>query len=872
MKMISCYVENFGKLNKFTYDFEDGLNIKEEKNGWGKSTFAAFIKAMFYGLEYRRGKILTDRKLYSPWNENKFGGYIIFQKDGTEYKIERFFGKTEKSDTLTVYNMSRNTVTDELGDNPGETIWKVDRDSYEKTAFITLDDSSLLNDIISSKLGNIEDQEADIEASTQAVELLDKEITIIKAKRGKGGLIGNKENVLSKLKNELRQYRNSLLTLSETEKWIDEKEHELKNVTEKINKIEEKQSKLVLYDRKIQYREISDALSNKERNYNNKKRFFKNQILSEEELNNIKNEVSKYISNKEQGIKIKLTYIKENELQELKAKFDKDTPSLIEIQKYNRKINELSNKETEIKKYITSDKNKERFVELEKKYKDIDSNTIDGYLDDLNQVAELIQEENKFKNKIERLKQENIINQNTKSKLSTGFLIGLAIIALGIILTPMIFIVGIIIGLAGFVVLVKSFTDTSKDKKGNISTNINAEVEELNKSLKQTEDKRRSLEDGYLSFIGSINENPSNVASLLADVKVDIVEYDRLKGDIEHNVLGKEKIDNDILNLKSEIRLYLNKYYGSVEESDYNKMLSDLRNDLNSYQNLLKAEKLYNQSVEEADSLEKDVNEKLRYYYDDFSSGMNVIVQDLTNKYYDFERSRDKFKEAKKNKDNFELQNNILILDELDMEDIDDKEAAENLKESKNNLNKASNNFIKEIERYKKDIDNLIQEVDKIEDIESEILKTEEEIEDLNKQHSLLTLTKECMIDAKESLAEKYIGDMSSSFRRHLNKLNNGKTKKYHIDINLSVKVEHGGKLYDKDQLSSGMKDLVQLCLRMALVESVYKDVDNPILILDDPFINLDDDRLKSSMELLKELSSEYQIIYFICHSSRNIK
>ena len=113
---------------------------------------------------------------------------------------------------------------------------------------------------------------------------------------------------------------------------------------------------------------------------------------------------------------------------------------------------------------------------------------------------------------------------------------------------------------------------------------------------------------------------------------------------------------------------------------------------------------------------------------------------------------------------------------------------------------------------------------------------------------------------------------MYSSFKRNLSKLNNGQTKEYSIDINLKVKVEDGGKFYSKDQLSSGMKDLVQLCLRLSLVESVYKDVYRPVLVLDDPFINLDNDRLINSMELLKEISERYQVIYFVCHSSRNIK
>ena len=42
MKLISCYIENFGGLHQFSYDFTDGLNVILENNGWGKTTLAVF--------------------------------------------------------------------------------------------------------------------------------------------------------------------------------------------------------------------------------------------------------------------------------------------------------------------------------------------------------------------------------------------------------------------------------------------------------------------------------------------------------------------------------------------------------------------------------------------------------------------------------------------------------------------------------------------------------------------------------------------------------------------------------------------------------------------------------------------------------------
>ena len=45
MKLLNCYIQNFGKLQDFSYKFQDGINTIKQDNGFGKTTFASFIKA-----------------------------------------------------------------------------------------------------------------------------------------------------------------------------------------------------------------------------------------------------------------------------------------------------------------------------------------------------------------------------------------------------------------------------------------------------------------------------------------------------------------------------------------------------------------------------------------------------------------------------------------------------------------------------------------------------------------------------------------------------------------------------------------------------------------------------------------------------------
>ena len=50
MRLLRCHIENFGVLSGFDYEFPAGLAVICRENGFGKSTLAAFLKAMFYGL------------------------------------------------------------------------------------------------------------------------------------------------------------------------------------------------------------------------------------------------------------------------------------------------------------------------------------------------------------------------------------------------------------------------------------------------------------------------------------------------------------------------------------------------------------------------------------------------------------------------------------------------------------------------------------------------------------------------------------------------------------------------------------------------------------------------------------------------------
>ena len=82
-------------------------------------------------------------------------------------------------------------------------------------------------------------------------------------------------------------------------------------------------------------------------------------------------------------------------------------------------------------------------------------------------------------------------------------------------------------------------------------------------------------------------------------------------------------------------------------------------------------------------------------------------------------------------------------------------------------------------------------------------------------------------------------------------------------DENLGVRVfaPERGDWVDVSALSQGTLDTVYLAARIGLVRLVTGDR-RPPLVMDDPFVTLDDERANRALELLKDISTDFQVIY----------
>ena len=142
MQILRIHIENFGKLHDFDMEFREGLNHINAANGWGKSTLAAFLKAVFYGLEAttRRSLKENERKKYLPWQGGAFGGSVEFSAGERCYRAERFFGMKEREDTFCLYDLVTGLPSSDYTERLGEELFRLDRSAFERSSYFAQQD------------------------------------------------------------------------------------------------------------------------------------------------------------------------------------------------------------------------------------------------------------------------------------------------------------------------------------------------------------------------------------------------------------------------------------------------------------------------------------------------------------------------------------------------------------------------------------------------------------------------------------------------------------------------------------------------------------------------------------------------------------
>ena len=137
---IKTMTATFGKLQGARLTLEPGLNVITAPNEGGKSTWCAFLKAMFYGIDTRdrdRKGHLADKNRYQPWSGAPMEGEITLEWQGRDITIRRGpRGTVPFGSFSAVYTGTEEPVPGLTADTCGQMLLGVGREVYERSAFI----------------------------------------------------------------------------------------------------------------------------------------------------------------------------------------------------------------------------------------------------------------------------------------------------------------------------------------------------------------------------------------------------------------------------------------------------------------------------------------------------------------------------------------------------------------------------------------------------------------------------------------------------------------------------------------------------------------------------------------------------------------
>lgn len=241
MRLVSCFIENFGKYQNTSFDFDQGLTSYMMDNGEGKTTLAAFLRVMLYGMGTDRKDVYGMRSRYYPFQGGNYGGWLQIEWQGNTYKIVRCFDKkSAPKDTLTVFD-ERGKECVALGAVPGQTVFGLTEEAFLRTSYVTYEKLDIdLQHGIGERLCGLVSDTSSVPLDKALSALEDYEKTYHSGRRKSGiftGYIPETEEKIASLQAEIyasESRERELFSLREEYKTLYEKEGILSVEIEKM--------------------------------------------------------------------------------------------------------------------------------------------------------------------------------------------------------------------------------------------------------------------------------------------------------------------------------------------------------------------------------------------------------------------------------------------------------------------------------------------------------------------------------------------------------------------------------------------------------------------------------------------------------------
>ncbi|MEE0931926.1 AAA family ATPase [Clostridium sp. D43t1_170807_H7] len=871
----------FGGLKDKVISFDNGINVIYGENEAGKSTIQAFIKIWLYGMSSYKGKDYkqNERLKYMPSTGETISGELYVESKNKDYIIRRTFGKSKKEDTSSIIDaITGEEISYISKDEPGKYFFNINRATFINTLFIgqlgvgvRKDKEGEIIDKIANSIG-IDDGQVSVDVAIAKLNKYKKSISNVR-KNGCLDILNEKYSNLLSERYEAYNLSNHNL---DNEELLINLNLEKKNLNSEINNLDIykkflKKTKLKKeFEEITQYFKKKQELKNKER-YINKLLTYNDEFINYAFIKELREEYSLYLSVLDTS-EVEKENIREKEerVEALKSPLDrydyieqlpKNILNLLEKLSIRR---EVLKEKVDINKSI---ENEIHFLNLkEREAKKIigDALIIEDFKEQIGNTV------SNYEEKLRELKK--IVENNNESKNNNLFFVCLLVISLlSIILAIAIknnilsVILYIIFAITILFLLINIYFNRGRKNK-KIQT-IKREINKIEKDLDYYCNilkissykelfKKLKIYDDYTKLKIKINEKINEKLSQreLLSLEKAIDEYDIVNSEIEEYL-----IISGVNNL-GELITEINKYQEASKGLDILEIeLKNLKIGLEKTKEQLEIREtkirrklgsigFENVNLLEVEDILKELEEKL-----ELRDEINRNLASVEEAYFALTKG--------KNIDS--------IKKELcDVINVDFKYSYEN-EEEIDSVIKEKNLRLLEVEKSIKDIENEIKNrfngKRTIPDIEEEIKAVEDEVKEREKQFKASNLAIDILQESYQELRGNFGPILNKNVIESFRRFTNGKYSDVMVDDNYEMKVRNENNIMQADILSNGANDQLNLSLRLAFIDMIFKSKDVSIY-LDDAFVQYDNKRVEKTIKYLVNQNFK-QYIIFTCHN-----
>lgn len=811
MKLLTCHIDNFGKLSNFTINFSDGINVINEPNGWGKSTLAAFLKVMFYGLDPKKepGAHDKERAVYRPWQGGVYGGYLDFEVGDKQYRIRRTFGKSERFDEFHLFDLATNLESEDYSRDIGIELFDLDSASFKRSIYIMQNDcASCSTDNINAKLGNLVENTNDINNYESANSKLKDMLNYLSPNRATGS-IKRRVNHMAELEQELRNFEAAEDAYNQLSQLQGEK------MLEKDQLLQERQQ----FTKDLQRASEQNILLEKRKQY---------ELLWTEE--------------RQQGELCK----------QYQDRFPAGVPKEEDIRKATGTLRQMAETQATIRNLTEGDEETAKYIKLSELFED--------EVPQPEKIEDLVAQQKELfaaKEELRHLENQVTVLSSTpevepdpqpkakkKRKRKSGYtIIGIICLIISVVfavLAPVLALgmessrgintaVGFVFVTIVFLVGAFMFFRLGKDSEK--ETGIS--------------DEDSSEETGEMKMIGG-DESLDKESLLTLQTRI-----------------GEEK--QRIRKMEQNITDFLEKFHKNVKPENVVSLLYELSHDVENYDRMKKRKDERIEAEEHLRELQGELDAFAERYHLTLGEDVAAAMSDIQTKAAEYRIALQEYEKSKWKKEQFESQNDMNILSGR----IDHAEDLDELTEAMVDLDQQLEAIRADIEQNNRQLDDLQLQLDMRDERAKELKENQQIQEEELHKFEIMTYAQQYLQKAKEQFTARYMEPVSGAFSKYYMQLCNNMVDEWQIDANIHFQTKEQGQMREVWQLSDGYQDLIGICMRLALVDAMYKE-EKPFLLLDDPFVNLDEEKVMYGKRMVLDVANEYQTIYFTCHDSRN--